>query len=197
MVTAVVLSAVATLVIAVAYVIQIDVMRGQLDTMQGTLSLMKENQRIALRPMLKMQLHEFIEKGSWVDYEITEEGGERWMLPYYIRNIGTMPAWKLSYWHKTVTDSVIIIPEKDDFQIRWSDDLIFPAGVLSCGYDILLRQVFYDEIKTGKKYYRHFMIKYSDEFGNNYAYYAVWVIRYIKNQPLAFASVSYRPVPTE
>jgi hypothetical protein len=189
------ISAIATGFIAWAYFSQLSIMKDQLTAAQSTLDFLKESQRIAQKPMLKMHLHEDPMMASTAAYIPTEEGGERWLLYNYVHNIGDNPALGFKYYHKLSTDSVIAIPADSEFVSRWADDLIFPSETILCGYDPLLRQVYLDTVKIGKRYYRHFIIQYADESGNRYGFQAVWEIKYEKTgEPLSFNPVSYRPV---
>jgi hypothetical protein len=170
-------------------------MEDQLSVAQTTLESIRESQRMAQKPMLKMLLHEDPKKGSIAGYVPTEEGGERWQLWNYVYNIGENPAFGLRYFHMLSTDSVIEIPSDSEFVSLWEDDFIFPSEIIICGYDQLLRQIYYDTIKTGKNYYPHFIIQYADVSNNKYAFHAVWQVRYEKEgKPLSFRPVSYQPI---
>ncbi len=169
-------------------------MSDQLDVMQGTLKSIEHSQQMVQKPMLIMHLHGDPSKLSATGYKSTEEGGERWELPYFLINIGKNPAFNISYYHTTSTDSVISIEQISQFEYRWADNLIFPDESIPCGFDLLLRQVYYDAVKTGTKYYRHFVVKYTDEYENHYSYYAVWEIEYEEEgEPLKFRPISYIP----
>jgi len=185
--SAVILSAVGTLAIALSYRSQIGVMENQLETMQ-------EAQRVAQKPLIKIHLHKDPDKLSTAGYEETDEGGERWTLYYYVLNIGNNPAYNIRYWHSTSIDSAIQVPDTNEFESLLANDLLFPSAVFKCGADQLLRQVWLDDNKKGIATYRHFFISYRDEYQNRYMYHAMWRIVYEQGQPLNFVQVSYELV---
>jgi hypothetical protein len=178
--------AIATVVIAYAYISQIGIMK-------GTLDIMEENLRVARMPLLEQKLHPDPSKHSIVDYQETEEGGERWSLPYFVMNAGMTAAHKFSYFHKFITRDSIAMPKDEYFVNYYKENVIFPFDILDCGFDQILRQTVLDSINAGKKYYRHFIIRYSDEFHNEYIYHTVWVLAgYQKGTPLDFRLISRR-----
>jgi len=179
---------IATAFIAWAYFSQIKIMK-------GTLELMKESQQITSKPLLRISLHPDPSRIATSGYEKTEEGGERWLLYYYIYNFGDNPAYELKYFHWVDNDSTFKPVDDSLIQRRWEDDLIFPYEVIECGYDPFLRQAYYDAIKEGKTCYRHFVEWHKDDLGNQYGYHAVWRIVYEKEGlPLKYPAVSYHPI---
>jgi hypothetical protein len=187
-------AALGTVGILYVYASQLGVMGQQLDVMQGTLQTMMDNQRFTQRPLLKIHLHEDPEKLSEAGYPKTEEGGERWQLPYFLLNIGGNPAWDIRYWHGLSEDSVIQMPDSSEFETRLANDLLLPNSFMGCGYDNLLRQAWIDKSKAGVAMYRHFIVSYRDEDDNYYVFHAAWLIQYEVGKPLRFPQISYEPV---
>ena len=183
--------------IVVVYFSQLTVMGDQLDVMQGTLQIMEESQRLAQKPLLKMRLHKDPKKFATTGYIETDEGGERWLLYYYLLNIGKNPAYGVRYWHDVSVDSTIQTPDTSEFESSFANDLFFPDVVVPCDSDELLRQEWTDRDKKGITTYRHFIISYRDEYKNHYMYHAVWRIVYEQGKPLNFVQVSYEPVEPE
>lgn len=184
---------IATVVTAFATVVIAYVYGSQIRIMQHTLDVLKESNRVAQMPMLKPNLHPDPEKASRVAYEKTEEGGERWILPYWVINTGTCPATNLIYYHALSCQDSIPTPSADKFVRRFSNDVVFPGAVYSCGWDPILRQQVLDSLKAGKKYYRHLYLEYSDEFKNLYRWHTIWELSdYTEGQPLDFSLFSNR-----
>lgn len=188
--------AAATVGIFYVYKSQLPVMADQLDVMQGTLQIMEENQRLAQKPMLKLDLRKNLDGKPLYVVKETKDGGQEWMLPYYVHNIGkkigVLP-YNLHYWHDVLIDSVIVLPDSSQFQDIWSDHLLFPDEYRKCGFDFLLRAVWMKRKEAGQNSYRHFVVTYRDEHGRQYGFHAVWRINY-NNDNMVFVPVSYLPI---
>lgn len=183
--------AVATCFIAYAYYSQIGIMK-------GTLEVLKETSRVQYMPRIKLHLHSEVTKGSHVEYEETDEGGERWNLPYYVINTGEFPAYSLQYYHTLTQDSTIDDLSEIQFEHQWEDNSVWPGDVYICGFDQILRQQAIDAFKVGSSYYRHFVVRFLDEFQNSYTYQATWEFsEYTEGEPIQFYLRSYRRIDVD
>ena len=186
-----VVTALATCFIAFAYYSQIGIM-------SSTLEVLKETSRVQYMPRIRLHLYPEVTKGGHVVYEETDEGGERWKLPYYVINTGEFPAYSLQYYHVLTTDSSVDELSEIPFQRLWEDNSVWPGDVLPCGYDHILRQQAIDAFKVGNSYYRHFVVRFLDEFQNSYTYQATWIIsEYTEGEPLGFYLQSYRRIDVD
>ena len=180
------MSAVATVVIAYVYISQVTVM-------QRTLDVLKEGNRVAQMPLLKPSLHPDPDKQSRVAYEKTDEGGERWLLPYWVINTGDYPATNLTYYHALACQDTIPTPPAEKYVRLFVEEIVFPGAVYPCGWDPILRQQVIDSLNVRKKYYRHLYVEYSDEYKNRYLWHAIWELsKYKEGEPLDFTLVSNR-----
>jgi hypothetical protein len=179
-------SAVATIFIACVYFSQAKIMRATLDSM-------KESTRISQMPILQTKLSNDPKFEAIYLPDTTEEGGERWILPYWVVNPSNYTVHDLSYYHAVGTSDTMALPPDDKFVHRYQKDVIFPNDTVHCGWDPILRQIVLDSVKAGKSFYRHFWVKYRDEFQNPYVYYTVWQISSpVKGASPQFAFVSRR-----
>jgi len=175
-------SAIATAFIAWAYFTQTGIMEDTLHFMQ-----------MGHVPEIRMHLHPDLDKESTVEYVPTDEGGQRWKLPYFLINLGDLPIHELRYHHLVSTNEIEECPAISVFNVHPVGSIVWPKDILTCGYDPLLRQQAIDTFKAGKCYYRHFWTNYSDDLERSYTYYATWKIcEYTEREPLDFALVSYR-----
>ena len=173
------MSAIATVAIAFLYFSQIDTM--------------KESSRISQMPILVVSVSDNPNSKFVYQPDTTEEGGERWLLPYWVINQSSNTAHRVTYFHALTFADTMSIPEETKFVTRFEEDIILPNDTINGGYDQILRQVVIDAQKAGKQYYRHFIVRYCDESGNTYVYHTVWsILKYAKGNPPQFNFVSRR-----
>ncbi len=165
---ATVISALATLTIAYVY-------HSQLGVMQDTLNALKESNRVGHMTILHLCVDSTC---TWANVEITvtEEGGQRWRLPYYVKNISDYPAFGIKYYHGLSTLDSIPIPDDSRFVKRYESSVVLSGKSLNCGHDNILKQQVIDSLKSGKSLYRHFIVKYNDAFRNEYVFYATFSV---------------------
>ena len=167
-ISATVVSALATLTIAWVYF-------SQLGVMQDTLNALEESNRVGQMTILQLCVDSTCTSAN-VKVTVTEEGGHRWHLPYYVKNISDYPAFGIEYYHGLCTLDSIPIPNDSRFVRRYETSVVLPGQSLNCGWDEILKQQVIDTLKTGKSLYRHFIVKYTDAFRNEYMYYAIFTV---------------------
>jgi len=133
------------------------------------------------------------------DIAITEierpgEETEKWILPYWLRNIGGTPVQHLLYHHSIGVSETVAVPTRSTMQKMHWDSFILPGLVLKCGQDKILRQQILDHQENGKTIWRHFFISYSDELGRKYGYQRTWKLRYELGKIPMWFSTDYKQI---
>ncbi len=125
-------------------------------------------------PTLSLHLHPNILNNSRAGFSETEGGDERWHLPYYITNSSGNYIHNLRYYNEISNDSTFEFSRDTEFVLHYVKQLIAPQDIKPCGENVILRQIIIDKSKEGKKWYRHFVVKYDDFIGTEYVHQTTW-----------------------
>lgn len=161
------LVAIATCIIAIASILQYKITKATLQTFSDDL-------RLSNKPDLLLKGAQ--EEGTmfYVRVETDPEAGERWILPYFVENTSKRSAYGLQYYHETSNSEEMIAPNDSLLSSIWRDDIIMPGGSYQCGQDILYKSKVLDELRQGKRIFRHFVVRFNDEFGYEYSISTTW-----------------------
>lgn len=158
----------------------------------STLKVYKEQLRLSQKPLLFLSGSADPNKMADVNFERLGEAGEAWILPFVVTNGGDKPAYGVRYGHHIDNKEDYEMPDEQDLQTGYSENIIMPKMSAQLGQDKIYRQAIIDDQANGKNVYRHLCAIYYDEFGNKHKYLTTLKLRYEVGKQLEWLMITYK-----